>query len=491
MKSRKQFWIVICFITLAFILRVYKLPTDLLFHRDQGLVAMDIYHQWHDGDISLIGAPSDVDGIVHSAIYYWMLLPFYALSGGNVVVPAIFQIFLESISLLFLYLGVKKIFNEKTALLTIVIYAISYGMISYSKWFITVPFILPLTNILIYLLALQYKKPVNYIRIFITSLLVGQIIQTNAAVGVFIVPFLMYFYKQQIRTKSIAAVAAGITLPAVPLIVFQLRHDFVTLKAIYTFVFGNSGGVGFGVSVFWDNLVIFLREVNHSFLHPLYVISTALFIWGIYKIYSNKYKTLVYSYLLIPFLFLGLFQRGAISFFYIAALPVVISVVSYGILKLPTLLKYLTVVIIIIFNLNNLQYLYKPTNALIPIGDENLITLQDRKNIIDWMYQKAHGKEFSVWIYTLPYFQDYPWNYLFVTYAKDKYSYQPEQTSSFSPGDLKTSELFFNIYEPDPGNQSRLNAWFNEVNLNFGTVVDEYQSNDIYVQLREWNRMDL
>ena len=154
-------------------------------------------------------------------------------------------------------------------------------------------------------------------------------------------------------------------------------------------------------------------------------------------------------------------------------------------MNLPKLFKFVTILIILLLNLFLIKNVYKPNNALIPIGDRNVITLQDRENVIDWMYKKTDGKNFSFWIYTLPYFQDYPWEYLFLTYAKDRYEYLPERSGSFSPNDLKTSVHFFNVYEVDHDNLSRQDVWFGEVEKNFGETVDSFSSNDIHVELRE------
>ena len=109
-KITKEVLLVTFISFVSFFVRVYRINTDLLYHRDQGLVAMDIYKIWHDKKISLIGAPTDVDGISHSPLYYWILTPFYFLGSGDIVYPAIFQILLEVLSLPFLYLAIKKVF---------------------------------------------------------------------------------------------------------------------------------------------------------------------------------------------------------------------------------------------------------------------------------------------------------------------------------------------------------------------------------------------
>ncbi len=476
-KIKKEWIIVLLIVFFSFALRIYKINTDLLFHRDQGMVAMDIYKIWHDKKISLIGAPTDVDGLYHSPVYYWILTPLYWLGNGNIIYPAVFQIFLEVISLPFLYLAVKKLFDKKTALLTLIIYSVSYGLISYSRWFITVPFILPLANLLLYFLA-------SGTNIFAVSLLVGMITQTNAAVGVFYLPFVFYHFRKYLTFQNLFIIFTGFIIPAIPLIIFQFRHDFIILKTVASYSSG-SAGLGVSLQVFFGNLIKFLQEANHLILFPFIVPSTLLLWYGLWK--AGKSKKLLLSYLAIPFIFLAFYKRGSISFFYMAALPAILAVLANGILKLPKTLSYFLVGFVVVYNIVLLKNVYEPNNALIPIGDRNIITISDRKKILDWMYTKADGKKFSTWIYTIPYFQDYPWDYLLTTYALPKYGYLPEKTGSFSPGDLKNSEIFFDVYEVDHDNPSRQSVWFYDINKSFGNTLDYFGSHDIHVELRSWD----
>ena len=99
-----------------FLIRSYHLSSDLLFHRDQGLHSLSIWQIWHEGKLSLLGHPSDVDGLFHAPIYYWLMLPVYALSGGDPAVASLFQIGLEALSLPFLFIALKRLFNSKASL---------------------------------------------------------------------------------------------------------------------------------------------------------------------------------------------------------------------------------------------------------------------------------------------------------------------------------------------------------------------------------------
>ena len=494
-------WGILFILTLTFILRSYHLSTDLLFHRDQGLHSLSIWNIYKNGDISLLGHPSDVDGLTHAPIYYWLMLPAYALSGGDPAIASLFQITLEVLSLPFLFLALKKLFHqpradqplaEKTALLTLLLYAVSYGGIGLSRWLVNVTLILPLTNLLLFLLVQQKGSELSAVRkeqsdcrivpnlwlVFLTSLIVGTITQLNAAIGVFLLPFLFWFYKSRFSIKTLKFILLGFFLPALPLIVFELRHNFVVTQAVLSF---SGQGIGLNPKIFITNLGVLFTEIGKIISYPHIYISTILFVIGLLKVRNLKQAKLIYAFILIPLISLSLFQRGAIGFFLISLMPLALAISIYGLQLLP--LRYLIFTLIVCLNVIQLPNVYQPTNALTPIGNANIITLQDRKNIIDFMYQQADGQQFSVWFYTIPYFQEEVWDYMFYYYAEPKYSYLPEATSGFSPNDLKTSKMFFSVWEPDEDQPTKLESWQQETVKNFGPALETYSTHDLFINL--------
>lgn len=488
LKKNRIFVFLLGIILLAFSLRTLGIQRNLLYHFDQGLHATDIYKIWHDHKISLLGHISDVDGLIHAPVYYWLMTPAYFLGKGDPAAASVFQILLEVLSLPFLFFALEYFFNRRTAVATLILYTVSFGMISQSRWLSNVTPIIPFSNFLLFCIAHQLKKKRKRIWIFITALTVGIITQLNAAVGVFLFPFLIWYYRKSLKIGTILLLLAGFFIPALPVVLFQFRHDFVLVKAVWRFFTAGGKGLGFSLGVFWTNLRTFFHQVNLASFYPLILVSTTLFLIGLWRVKSQKHAKVIFAFFLIPFLLLGLFQRGAIGFFFDAMLPLAIAVIVYSLEYFPKSISFILFWTILVVNLLQMPYIYKPTNALIPIGSGNVITLQDRKNVIDWMYFKAEGKPFSVWYYTIPYYHEQPWDYLFDVYAKPKYGYLPEATHGFNPKELKTSAYFFAVYEPEFderrfGDQMR---WVREVKQSWGGVSASFRSNDIIVQLRSW-----
>ena len=304
LKHRLIPWLLpVTLMVIFFFLRTYHLSTDLLFHRDQGLHSLSIWHIWHDRQFSLLGHPSDVDGLFHAPIYYWLMLPAYALSGGSPYIASLFQILLETLSLPFLFIALKKLFDRRTALLSLLLSTFSYGLICYSRWLVNVTPIFPLTNLLLFFLTLNKK---DFKNIFISSFLVGLITQCNAAIGVFLFPFLLWFYLRPFQFKKLFLISVGFFLPALPLLLFELRHQFVLSRALLTFSSGG-GGLGLPFSILVNNLGIFFKEISHLVSYPSLWPTVILFLFGLFSVRHLKHSRFIYAYLLIPFLGLDFF----------------------------------------------------------------------------------------------------------------------------------------------------------------------------------------
>src|SRR5690606_11625167 len=68
--------------------------------------------------LSLIGGRSSMEGVFHGPLYYWLVLPFFVLSGGNPVAVSFFWLLLYWLFIgSFYYIG-KKTINSTFALLS-------------------------------------------------------------------------------------------------------------------------------------------------------------------------------------------------------------------------------------------------------------------------------------------------------------------------------------------------------------------------------------
>ncbi len=472
---------------IAIIPRTWGLFSDLQIHFDQGLHSESIWKIWHDGNMSLLGHQTDVDGIFHAPIYYWLMLPFYVLGRGDPVYPAVWQAITHAFSAVLIYILSCYLFDKKTARYSAFLFATSYGFISFSRWLSNVNPVIPFSLVFFIVLKRSHEKPVFWlpIAVFLCSL----IIEFNGAIGVFLLPVLFIFCIRLIRSlAALLLVALAFVIPHLPLLLFNLRHGFVTISAILNYTASSSTGLGLDFSTLTHNLRELHHELAKIFVWPFEMLLPVLLFLLLWTVLNNRRRpSLVFllSGLLLPILSLFLYRRGAIGFFYWAVLPLFVLLVSYALTRLRGRLGRVIFVFLVGLNIFHWHNFLQPGFALTPIGTNNLITHSDRKRVVDWIYSRAAGRPIYLWIYTIPYLLDDPWRYYFVYHGSAKYRHLPVVYGGSSPSDIPKNAAFFAIYEPDKDRPLNLAAWQNRLQSEFPALIDRTRFHDALVEFRK------
>jgi hypothetical protein len=87
--------------------------------------------------------------------------------------------------------------------------------------------------------------------------------------------------------------------------------------------------------------------------------------------------------------------------------------------------------------------------------------IRGKRMAIDYVYQDAKGKPFSVFVFMPPIYT-YPYDYLFKTYGKDTYGY--------APGNQKKG-LVYLIIEKDNSKPWTYNGWLETV-IKDGDIIE-------------------
>lgn len=472
---------------LAVFLRTYNVEKTLLFHFDQGYHGLAIKEIWENKRIALLGHKTDVEGVYHGSLFYYLMIPFYLISSWNPAVVSILLGIFDSFSIVFLFLIGEKMFNQKIGLFAALFYAISYSLISYSRWLSNVTLIPFLATCLTYFLVKTYKEKSNYYPV--TAFFVGLIIQFNGAIGFFFLPLLVFVFlnlhKKLLKEVKIVIFALFFfILPSLPLILFDFRHDFLVSRSILK-MFSGDGKISYDFVNLFNHLNFFKNEVFSLLTDKTLVVGLLLIVFVILGLFLRKKSTAEDKKLLLLFFFIptaGLifYPKGIHQFFYVGILPLLILLIAVGLGNLSDYQKfkppvYLLIIFVILLNINFWRGFLSPNFNLIPIGTRNLITLEDRIRATDFMYKEANGKTFKTLIYIIPYFQEQPWDYLFSWYGKSKYGYGREEKGG------KT----FVIYERDYDFPYRLTNWLGKIQEDHGKVEASFKSNDLIVELRE------
>lgn len=426
------FWFLLGFIFLGFILRSHSFA-DITFGYDQARDAIIASNIWK-GDLKILGPNSDIHGLHHGALYWYLISPFYVLSGGSVFAVKLFLIIASLLIIPITYVLSKKIFeNTLIALSSAFLVTVSYEVISYSRW-LSNPSLAMVTIALSFLFLWMYVKENYKWGLVLTAFFWGVSIQFQIFLlyqaAVFLV--LLIIYK---KIKPIDILLAGMVFlfTIIPLIIAEIKFDFVGFKGVSEFFTGYASSRG---QVFSE---MAQRATTKLFLIPYYnTISSSgfsHFYMSVFIICSLLYSLLVKEKRIL-FLFLWfispvfLFFVGSTNIYFVfigCAIPFSI-LSSYFIYKLfMTKSVYLGWVVILacIFS-SNIYLLFENAGKgemLFSVQKDMVYSTETK--VLDYIYKEANGKPFRINTVTNPLFVNTTWSFLFDTYGRSTYGYMP------------------------------------------------------------------
>ena len=149
-----------------------------------------------------------------SPIYYYLLFPGLALSGGNGLSLIFSQAFFA-----FLALGLFAYFQIKKSLISTLLVILTIGL---SPWWITSSSLpwnghMYVSWVFLAMISLWFKNP-----IFISALLFGISIAIDPA-AILALPILFYeWWTQEKRIKNLKLIFSGLLLPWTPILIFEI-----------------------------------------------------------------------------------------------------------------------------------------------------------------------------------------------------------------------------------------------------------------------------
>ncbi len=444
------------------------------------LLALDnIVHKF---DVPLIGPTTGLPGLFYGPWWYYSLVPAFIVGGGS---PQIMNFFMGLTGIAVIgvgfYIG-KKISGKGFGLLFAAFLAFSPSLIAAATQ-IWNPNIAPLYLIFIFLILFlldRDKKKISikreYIYLILLGILAGLNIDSEVVYGLILSFALFIFLGFSFCKKNVVKYllfGIGIFITFAPRIFFELRHNFIMTRTIFTLHHdGGSGVISNIPQEFMKSLTALyqLWELTigiHSFMAGILALGVIVVVIFYMRTYSRSHRLLLnYSlFTIVVYLFtLSLFQ-GDIWGHYIVGVPLfylfVLATACWSLWKNK---KLLPVGVIIFFFILMSQIdpiaIYNYYTKSHPPGNASLY--KNQEEVIEYVYQEAHGKKFNEIVYTPP-VHDYTYQYLFRWLGEKKYHYSPSSAKE---------TLFFVIFEPDPGYEDRLTDWLKE-RENDGKIIKQ------------------
>lgn len=488
--SLKKFLILFIWL-LGFIFRIYRQNQLLGFYYDQGRDAQIASDIISFKNFPAIGPTTGINGLFLGPFWFYLITPGYFIARGNPAIASTFMAFLESLSIIFIFLLLKKYVNEKSAWIGAILWAFSYYLIRSSRWFSNPTPLPTFVLAMVFLLTEIYVNKKYKYWIWVTFLL-GLTIQLEAASAVFFIPIILTFalinWHQTIKAKfSIwfkSALSFGILL--VPQVGFEIKNNFLITKNFIGFLTGkvnSDSGKSWGIPTlsFFNKRILFfyntfINKLDPNFTSPLNILYLLIFIIGIiflYKKYkNNKFIQLNFLWLFIPLLFLIFFlgNYGNIYDYYLTGF------FAAFIILFAVILSHTATPIVILFLATFLYYNTSHTIQTItanPDGPTH-ISLGNEMQGVNHICQNTKDKEYNLSVYVPPVIP-HSYDYLFNWQIKNNQC----QAQNTAPVDL-----IYTLHEVDPPHPERLEVWLDQQN-NSSKIIEETKYGGVIVQKRQ------
>ncbi len=476
MKSEKLYSVLlIAIFVIAFFLRVLFLQNNALtFGYDQARDAL-ISKQIISGDIKIQGPPSSAPGLFHGVFYYYLLAPAYLIGDGSPIVTAYYLAFLNSLAVVIIFFIAKLATkNSWIAILSSFLFAISFESTQYATW-LSNPTIAVWTVPLMYLGLWIWIFPINQKKSIIGPILaavgLGLSIQAEIFLAYHIVPLVIWLtiYNKSITKKSFAYFFGFLVFTTFSLILCEFKFGFNSLSAIKSLAVTSGGNLAYAKSV-GDYLILYLNQIGRIFAFNTYPGNigyggVTIIVLGVYSLINAKKNP--YPAFLAVWLFshLSVVTVGGTStpFLMVGIGPAVSLMLGFYIYKLFNKKRVFAVLILLIIIYGNLSFIFsqnKSGSTLFSIQKDMLLSKQI--NAIDYTYQLADGKPFSINSLTSPLWINIVWTYLYNWYGVNTYGYAPYWHGKDQIGQLDSLERIdspldtsFLIIEPMAGIPAR------------------------------------
>jgi len=397
-------WILIAVVFVGIFLRFYKLDGFLTFLGDQGRDAIIVKRILTLEHFPAIGAPTSVGQVYLGPFYYYFIAPWLLLSNFQPIGLAFGVAFFSSLYLLVNYFIVKELFDKKIALISTILLSFSSVIIDFSRYSWN-PNLLPLFTLLTIYFVIKCLQINRWYYFALAGAFISFCIQLHY-LSLFLLPpiALLLVSKLFISFKKLPTTTYSLLtnfficlfsfiLFSSPLIIFDLRHDFLNSK-LFLALFKSSGSSfitkvnSFFESFHFLNLYSFNIDLSKIFV---YLLIAFLFMILISLISKKSYLKIFLFIFLLTILGMSFYNGPKHPHYFVILFPLYFIIISCF-LSFPEESrwgKYLTLIFIfgfIFLNFQKYPYFHNPPNNQIALA----------KNIARKIFDNVKKEKFTV-----------------------------------------------------------------------------------------------
>lgn len=512
--------ILVLIVIFALLLRLPQILTDQIpFTFDVGRDMIWAQNLILFKDFFLIGPWTALSGIFFGPLWWYLLSVGYIFTGGNPQTGALIDCSLNIIALILAYYMGAKLKSKRFGLIIAFLIAISPLIINISTAAFN-PYPLALTTLLLIWSLYQFLlKKYNYL--ILSSLLIGISFHWEPATAIFLILVLficVLFNIKVLRKIKVCLLSIfAFILPFVPQIIFELRHNFSQTRAFIGFIDGSNKSlkgemplmarIGDRFAKYFDLYRGSVASLDNGLLVATLLVVSLILLCFIYSKSKKAFKKFILVNILVIFIpllaYIFLFKPELKTWYLCGfSIPAIIltAIVINWLWEKSWAIGFALIIFFVLINVNFISLKNALFNNARPFTGPEILSVQ--KEVIDWIYDDARGKSFSVFVYTPPIY-DYHYQYLFWWYGKKQHNYWPQEYS-YLPGKTdympskekylaiqhkeqpqKESEFVYLIIEPDEM-QERVDGW--KGHFASQELIKSYNINDVIIEKRLINK---
>ncbi|HSW75704.1 MAG TPA: glycosyltransferase family 39 protein [Candidatus Saccharimonadales bacterium] len=454
------------------------MPQNLFFGPEQGrdfLVVKDIVL---DHKFTLIGPKTDIGGVFHGPLFYYLLAIPFLLSSGNPLISSIFLILIQCSTVILIYLFGKMLVNERVGIISSLLFAVSFNSILFARWLSNPPLSIPFV-VLTMLFLLNFlkgsKKSLIGFSICLGLLSQAEFLNTLFYSVITLGTIIIFFDRFNKIPKMFLFVnfLISIITSVGTFVIFDLRHQFLILKSILAVLTNQSGyHLSFNASIN-SNISGYFNAFTTTIIPFHQILGVIIFLVSLIHttVQAKKIKEyyLIILWLIVPLILLILLRHDALEQFFVSIIPAFIILVAFAVDYIWSKSKVAASVLLIIILMQFIAWVQNiPVNKNIFFQSTQLeLSYKDELSTIDQIYKDSNHVPFAIQAYTIPYWSQEGWRYLFWSYGTKKYGIMPSEQ--------KNVKKLFVIVQDDPRNVSYQEDWLKKTVSTWGIAQSTFR----------------
>lgn len=254
----------------SLLIRLYRGPELFFWNIDEDIVGLTVRRMLISHHPQLIGFPIP-GGIYLGPLYYYFISVFYLVAGFNPLKLNFFAALFGALTTFLIYKVGSVIFEKRSVgIIASVIFAFSYFANVYSRVFSGLT-LAPILSVLTYLILFQNLKSKIPKNLFLLGVVLLFAIQNEgSSLSLLALSFVIWLiYRFKVPISKLWQIIALFVIFHIPLLIFDLRHNFFISKSFLSFLSKKSLGVNssFSFKSIVDALGIFPSTLSRI-LYP-------------------------------------------------------------------------------------------------------------------------------------------------------------------------------------------------------------------------------